>query len=613
MAERSRARFGSWLLGAIGALSLAGNAFGQKAPEVELKIAPAPYYVGVPIDLHLQVEGLESSPEPSCTAAALDGANLSLVAIVPSISTQVTIINGRTSRIDRVTFVCRFSLTIGRPGEIRLGPFLAAQGALRAESPVYSIRAKTLAPDPRVRIRLVLPEGPIYVGQRLPMGVEWWIDQEIQETIQNYEIRSQLFEMPDTFRFVDDLPTNRGEQTLTIQTPAGENTFPATVETVVEDGRTFLVVRAQRTLIPLRSGSFDLPSATVGLNEVIRWQRDFFGGRRPAQTRRIFGNDVGHRLVVREAPLENRPGSYAGAIGRGFSFEVAADRSVVQRGDPILLTFTVRGEGGLEHVGLSGLEGSLPSSSFTLPSDKPSGEIADGAKVFRVPVRILDESLEEIPALPYSWFDPGLGEYQTVYSRPIALSVRPAQLISAADVVAAQPGQAPSSQKENKPEASRSKPSRPGDFSLTGADLAIELDRDRLRGDRKSRGQRLGVLYVASLLMPAAAFFYRRRNDRDPETLRVSASCKEQIRRIDAAASLPQKEALGEIASALRELGGLGLGGVDPEREALIAECDAVFYAPDSGLGSPVETKLVERARILARELGSRIPRSGTS
>jgi hypothetical protein len=113
--------------------------------------------------------------------------------------------------------------------------------------------------------------------------------------------------------------------------------------------------------------------------------------------------------------------------------------------------------------------------------------------------------------------------------------------------------------------------------------------------------------------MLAAAFFYRRRNDRDPETLRVSASCKEQIRRIDAAASLPQKEALGEIASALRELGGLGLGGADPEREALIAECDAVFYAPDSGLGSPVEAKLVERARILARELGSRIPRSGTS
>jgi hypothetical protein len=597
----------------MGALSLVGDVFAQQAPQVELKIAPAPYYVGVAIDLHLQVEGLEASPEPSCTDAAVDGGRLSLVAIVPNISTQVTIINGRTSRTDRVTFVCRFSLTVARPGEIRLGPFLVAQGAVRGESPIYSIQARTLAPDPRVRIRLVLPEGPIYVGQRLPVGIEWWIDEEIQETIQNYEIRSQLFEMPDTFRFVDDRPANRGEQTLTVQTPAGENTFSAAVETVDEGGRTFLVVRAQRTLIPLRSGSFDLPRATVGLNEVTRWQRDFFGGRRPAQTRRIFGNDVDRRLVVRDAPLENRPGSYGGAIGRGFSFEVTADRSVVQRGDPILLTFTVRGEGGLEHVGLSGLEGALHPNSFTLPSDQPSGEIADGAKIFRVPVRILDESLEEIPALPYSWFDPSLGEYQTVYSRPIALSVRPAQLISAADVVAAQPGQTPASRKSNKPEAGRSKSSGPGDFSLTGANLAIELDRDRLRGARKSRGQRLGVLYVASLLMLTAAFLYRRRSDRDPEILRVSAGYKEQIRRIDAAASLPRKEALGQIASALRELGGLGLGGGNLKREALIAECDAVFYAPDSGSGSPVEAKLIERARTLARELGSQIPGSGAS
>ena len=613
MARWSRARFGPWLLGAMGTLSLAGEAFAQQGPQVELKIAPAPYYVGVPIDLHLQVEGLEASPEPSCTAPAVDGGNLSLVAIVPNISTQVTIINGLTSRTDRVTFVCRFSLTVARPGEIRLGPFLVAQGAARGESPIYSIRAKTLAPDPRVRIRLVLPEGPIYVGQRLPVGVEWWIDQEIQETIQNYEIRSKLFEMPDTFRFVDDRPVNRGEQTLTVQTPAGENTFPAVVETVDEAGRTFLVVRAQRTLIPLRSGTFDLPRATVGLNEVTRWQRDFFGGRRPAQTRRIFGNDVDRRLVVREAPAENRPLSYGGAIGRGFSFEVAADRSVVQRGDPILLTFTIRGEGGLDHVGLSGLEDALPSKSFTLPSDQPSGEITDGSKIFRVPVRILDESLEEIPALPYSWFDPDLGEYQTVYSRPIALSVRPAQLISAADVVAAQPRQSPASEKEDKPGIGRPETAETGNFNFTGADLAIELNRERLRSNRESRGQRLGALYLVSLLILLAAVLYRRRNDRDPEILRVSASYKEQLRRIDSAASLPRKDGLGEIASALRELGGLGLGDADPEREALIAECDAVFYAPDSGSGAPAEAKLIERARTLATEFGSKIPKSGKS
>ncbi|HIG02732.1 MAG TPA: hypothetical protein EYQ66_15720 [Myxococcales bacterium] len=607
-----RYALGAGLVSVLGLLFLARGVAAQDSPRVELKVAPAPYYVGMPVDLHLQIEGLERSPDPTCSAGPVAGALMNLVAIVPSVSTRVTVINGRTTRTDRVTFVCRFSLTVARPGEIRLGPFLVAQGSVRATSPTYSIRVQTIASDPRVGVRLILPKGPVIVGQRLPISIEWWIDEGLQESIQNYKIHSQLFEMPDTFRFVDDRPPNRGEQTLAVQTDSGELTFPAVVETRSERGINFLVVRAERTLVPLQPGDFDLGSATVSLNEVIRWQRDFFGGRRASQVQRIFGNDVEHVLQVREAPSEDRPPSYAGAIGRGFSFEVAADRSVVQRGDPIVLTFTVRGEASLSQVGLAGLAGedALPEHSFALSDEQPSGEVVDGAKIFRVPVRILDESLKEIPALPYSWFDPDLGEYQTVYSRPIALSVRPAQLISAADVVSAQ-AQESSAPRANEPTPARGpRISNGTGFGLTGANLAIETRRDRLRGQEKSRGQRLALVYAASILLGIAAWLYRRRQDRDPELLRIAAGYREQRQRIEAAAALPQKEALGEVASALRELGALERGDPDPTREALIAECDAVFYAPDSASGLPVEAQLIERARALAAEFGDQIPRS---
>jgi hypothetical protein len=611
-ATAGRYALGAGLVSVLGLLLLARGAAAQDSPRVELKVAPAPYYVGMPVDLHLQIEGLERSPDPTCSAGPVDGALMNLVAIVPSVSTRVTVINGRTTRTDRVTFVCRFSLTVSRPGEIRLGPFLVAQGSVRATSPTYSISVQTIASDPRVGVRLILPQGPVIVGQRLPISIEWWLDEGLQESIQNYEIHSRLFEMPDAFRFVDDRPANRGEQTLAIQTNAGELTLPAVVETRSERGRNFLVVRAERTLVPLQPGDFDLGSATLSLNEVIRWQRDFFGGRRASQAQRIFGNDVEHVLRVREAPTEDRPPSYAGAIGRGFSFEVTADRSVVQRGDPIVLTFTVRGEASLNQVGLAGLAGedALPKHSFALSDEQPSGKIVDGAKVFRVPVRILDESLKEIPALPYSWFDPALGEYQTVYSRPIALSVRPAQLISAADVVSAQ-AQESSDPRANEPAPARGpKISNGAGFGLTGANLAIETRRDRLRGQEESRGQRLALVYAASILLGIPAWLYRRRQDRDPKFLRIAAGYRKQCQRIEAAAALPQKEALGEVASALRELGALERGDPDPTREALIAECDAVFYAPDSALGSPVEAPLIERARGLAAEFGDRISRS---
>ncbi len=605
---------GRSLLAGLATLALAAPALGQVSPRADLKVGQPPYYVGIPINLHLQVEGLEREPEPLCIAPDVDGGTLTLISISPNISTKVTIINGRTSRVDSVTFICRFSLAVFRPGEIRLGPFKVIQGSVNAESPVYSIPVKTIEPDPRVRIRITLPEGPVFVGQRLPVGVEWWIADGLQEKIQSYEIHSRIFEISDDFRLLPSRDLRRGEQTLSVHTDAGEKTFPAEVETRSAQGLQFLVVRTEQTMIPVRAGEFDLGSATVIVNEALRWQRDFFGGRRASQTQRLFARDAELLLVVREAPRKNRPTSYGGAIGRGFSFDVAADRSVVQRGDPIVLTFTVRGEGGLENVGLPDLKGpdALPSASFGLPSDRPPGELVDGSKIFRVPVRILDESLEEIPALPYSWFDPELGEYQTVHSRPIALSVRSAQLISAADVVAAQVRGEPTSEPEKNAGKGEPGSSQTGSFSLTGANLAIEIELERLLDAREPRGLRRGLVYALSVLALLAALFYRRQQSRDPELIRIRSACREQIRRIDAAASLPRKQALGEIASALRELGALGEEEDDPAWQALIAECDAVFYSPGSGSDAPVEIELFERARTLAASFSDRLSRSGT-
>ena len=596
--------------GFLASLALVSPANGQEEPRAELKIAQAPYYVGVPIDLHLQVEGLARQPEPRCSAASSEGADIEFTGLSPNITTQVTIINGRTTRTETASYVCRFSLTASKPGELRLGPFVASQGGVEAKSPTYAIDVQTIAPDPRVKVRLILPEAPVFVGQRMKVEIEWWLAEELQEKVQNYEIRSRLFQMPDQFRFVDDRQPNRGEQTLVIQTEAGDRAFPASVEKRSQRGRTFLIVRSERIAVPRKPGEFDFGSATVTLQEVTRWQRDFFGGRRPAAVRRLFGRDRDARLVVQEAPAENRPPSYGGAIGRGFSFEAAADRSVVQRGEPIVLTLTVRGEGGLENVALPSLDSALPAHAFNLSRDHPPGELIEGAKVFRVPVRILDESVREIPALPYSWFNPELGEYQTAYSRPIALSVRPAQMISAEDVVAAQREAPLARTPSREPETASSPETGRGAFNLTGANLALELDRGKLAPARGSRDLRLAVTYGLALIVLATSVVYRRRQDRDPQAARIQAACTAQLRRIDAAAALPRKQALGEIASALRELAALGDEKPGPAWEALVAECDAVFYAPAPSLETPLEEDLVDRARSLAHAFAGTIGRA---
>ena len=55
-------------------------------------------------------------------------------------------------------------------------------------------------------------------------------------------------------------------------------------------------------------------------------QSDLFGRRTPAKVRKIRGQDRARTLLVKAPPRERRPPGFSGAVGRGFSLEVKADR-----------------------------------------------------------------------------------------------------------------------------------------------------------------------------------------------------------------------------------------------------------------------------------------------
>ena len=396
-------------------------------PRLELQVGRSPHYVGVPVELQIRSTGFERNPQPTCNAPEPPIGELRLVGLVPNFSSSMQIINGRVTRSETVIFTCQYEYIATKPGTVRLGPFQMTQGNTQLSTQQYAVRVKTVPVDPRIRVRVVLPKGPVYVGQRLPVRVEWWLDEKLQNNIRGYTLRGEIFDRDDLFRFVGDTAAARGDQTLNIASRSGESILKAQVRKRKGDDRNYIVVAAERTMIPLHAGEWDLDPASINVMEVTGWNRDLFGGRRPAQTRQIFAQDSPLELVVRAPPLLGRPDSFAGAVGKGFSLEVSADRSVVQLGDPITLTLTVRGDGNLANVAPPRLDaaGGLAPEHFRLPDRDVSGEIRGDAKVFKLPVRVLDDAVREIPTLAYSWFDPDIGEYQTAESRPIALSVRP--------------------------------------------------------------------------------------------------------------------------------------------------------------------------------------------
>jgi hypothetical protein len=310
---------------------------------------------------------------------------------------------------------------------------------------------------------------------------------------------------------------------------------------------------------------------------------------------------------VKQIPGDRTPESFAGAVGSGFSLAVSADRTVVKVGEPIALHFELRGDGNLETAALPRLDakGLLPPASFRVADGEISGHLQDGVKRFTAMVRVLDPAINEIPALEYSWFDPTTEQFQSVKSRPIALSVGDAQIIGAADV------QSGDQARDGSASGSEERPARVatgrGPLVLTGADLAIERDADlllRRASDRARNTVTIAGLYVMSGLFLLFAQIDRRRRNVDPTVVARRRLVEGELRRIREASDLPASESAAEIARALRALLAETPGVRRPEIDALIGECDARSYAPAAKQDhSPIDVAFHQRALEFAQNL----------
>jgi hypothetical protein len=598
------------------ALALSASAEVALAREAALRVAGESHFVGTPVELSVIAEGFEKEPEPQVTFDPPTGGRLDFSGLSPNISTSISVVNGVVSQSERVQFVFRYRFLAGQPGRYRIGPFRVEQAGAAATTRAVELSVQTVPQTERMSLQLGLPAGPVYPGQRVPIIIEWVFDAELRDRMQRYSISSELFERTNAFRFVAAPPQRDGAE-LVIETPEGRIALPAraVLEHRGQSGQ--MVVRAERLMIPLGPGSFELEPATVVVDEVTRWRgRSLFGGRVPAEVRKLRADDVQRTLVVRAIPTEDRPASFAGAVGRGFSLEAQADRSVVRVGDPIQLTLVLRGDGNLEAAGLPDLssDGGLDPTYFRVPEGEPGGRLEDGAKTFTVAVRALDEAVAEVPPLAYSYFDPDTAEFVTVRSRPIALSVRPATLVTARDVIGpagaervegpSVPGAEPSAHQGQS--AARA-------LALTGANLSIVRETERLLESGAGRARALWLeigVYLSGVAALALAVVARRRADVDPALLARRRALLAQRARIARAGGRPTREALATMADALRAMVRVAETGRSANRtgrstdlDAFIAECDAVTYAPAADGDVPVSGERQQRALGLADAL----------
>jgi hypothetical protein len=495
----------------------------------------------------------------------------------PSVSTQMSFINGRSSQSRSWTWV----LEPIAVGHAEVGVVHVTLGGAPASAPAIpmDVVAGSVAParpqrslDPfgsnpfedlfgRTRpreLRLLVEAKPsrtsLFVGEPLLLTYYLYTQTSISGL--------QFAEVPQFAGFwAEDLELPRQ--------PGGE---PATVDGVAY--RRFPVF--SKLLFPTRSGRITLPAATMRIGVA---PQTFFdqGGEVTRSTKPV---------TVEVKPIPETPG-FNGAVGH-FTASAAIDRPSVALGEAATLRFKVEGRGNLKWVD-RGPSLSVNGAKVYPPQVKsdlhtaPSG--ISGSRTWEYVVVPQTVGTLEIPALEFSYFDPASAHMVEAKTAPIPLPVRGSGSVSAA---------IPSS------------PASEG--AARGSPLRLRGELGVVAGRADASGQRVGVVAVAALLLHGllwggsrfATALPRPKPGAAPRGARGAMRDLERVGREpmskEAAAILIEKT----IHSAFG-----ALDGVDGERaravRSLLDEVQAVRYAPQLGDYSERLRELAARTAELVR------------
>ena len=598
------------------AQTLSVQAPGPRTPTAQARLSPGPYYVGVPVQLQLSVAGFEETPDPTVEVDSVDGVNLRLVAVSPRVSSSVHITNGKVQRWKEVRHSIRYEMTATRPGEFVVGPFAITQGSKRIEVGKATFRVGDVPSSETQLFKVVLPERTLWVGERIPVAVEWWVSREMGQNIAGRRARVPLFDQVDRLRF-EDRENAQARASLVIDLNSGTKEFSATLREDQYDGNPYFVVTVNREMTPLSAGRIDLPPASIFVQEATRVRQNVFGKRIPMEVRRTKAESEPMSLDIREPPTSGRPVSFAGVVGTGFSIAASVERSVVNVGDPITIRITVRGDGPLDTLALpNAVNLGLKASDFKVAGGQATGILtSDDSKQFNLTARPLHTTVTAVPELMISWFDSEKGRFESARSDPIALSVRAAEVVGSESVVANRlkedahnitsarsprpsPGTSSASssgQSKRSPTPVQPRQSDVNDLSRF-SDVSITTDIATLTAERRhflasTMAQVVG--YGACVLLIVFGYWWRARRARDPQSVSVLQRLRAERAALKRAATAADVSATVRAAFAIRPL-----TQARTAYDTLLADCDAIAYGRDG-----VDAQDLERLRAAADEI----------
>lgn len=195
----------------------------------------------------------------------------------------------------------------------------------------------------------------------------------------------------------------------------------------------------QRTFVTKQLGEYSFGPAVFKGELIAR-----IDTRNRPDLKRVYAEAKPATISVKDVPLEGRPASYSGAIGQ-FEFQSQIAPAKAKVGDPMTLTLTLEGEGTLDAVETPDLA-QLPEVADRFKIYEATEESEAKRRRFTYSLRPLKSDVESFPPIAMSYFDVEKEQYVTLTTKQIPIQVSRAERLSEQDIAVG--SVSPSSDKE---------------------------------------------------------------------------------------------------------------------------------------------------------------------
>ncbi len=408
--------------------------FAHAATTAEIKVRSTSFYVGTPFNFYVHVSGVKSAPQPDLLES--DALEIRYVGAAPS------------SRDGEDSFTFTYEAMPLRSGIVTIPGGFVSIGDQEIPFSLAEIKVAEPAATDEMALEVELSHQECYVGQPVTLTFNWITNLSLNgvkavnlriPALTDYEFR--VFEPAEP---IDAKADNA------IGVPISNQRVISEFFETHRNNKPAVRLTFRKIIVPTRAGELPLlmKPATLLCSYTEPRQNEFKGARYPSYFNNDFFDEemVGEyqrlmvqgqpvTLKVNDLPEAGRPANFSGIVG-AFTVKTSAAPVVLEVNNPVNLTVEAHGYSHphlLEFPPFSALP--ALSHGFAVAGENSRPRLQDNVANFSQTVRPLRESVTAIPALEFSYFDPGTGNYGVARSEPIPITVNPASSANLLDTL----------------------------------------------------------------------------------------------------------------------------------------------------------------------------------